>query len=331
MRFGLALGGGAARGLAHIGVLKVLERESLVPGVLVGTSAGALVGAAYGCHGSAVRVEERFVTYASGEKFRKSSYGMFKKSGADQKPSFLAQLSHLVKKGVIFGVTATKPSFISQEAFAADLEELLTDIRIEDMAVRFAAIATDVTRGLEVVLGGGPVKPVVAASCALPGVLPPVPFRDTALIDGGSVNKVPAGTVRGLGANFVVAVDIHAALEDDAPLTRGLDIVSRSHLITGHALRRMLLSHADVVIRPQVGHIHWADFGRYAELIRLGEQAAVEALPAIRQSWARARVRSLLPWARRPVPSVEVVSFPPGVRPDRLPSDPAPQMSRAEV
>lgn len=318
---GVALGGGAARGLAHIGVLKVLEREGILPQVVAGTSAGALVGAAYAWSRSVQAVEERFVSYASGDKFRKSSFGMFARPGQKRRKNFFQQLTHLVKQGVILGVTATKPSFISAETFSEDLHELLPDVAIEELPIRFAAIATDIVGGEEMVLAEGPLMAAVAASCALPGVLPPVSLRGTTLIDGGSVNKVPARTARQLGADFVVAVDIHAALEDEPGLARGIDIVSRSHAITSHALRRLLLAEADIVIRPEVGQIHWADFGRYAELIRLGEGAAQARVADIRRALRRARWRALLmPWTRPRLARKVAGSSPPTGRDAASPS-----------
>ncbi|MFN7974533.1 MAG: patatin-like phospholipase family protein [Acidobacteriota bacterium] len=315
---GVALGGGAARGLAHIGVLKVLCREGLAPQVIAGTSAGALVGAAFATCGDMVSVEDRFVAYCSGDRFKKSSFGMFRQ-GDPARKTFFQQVTQAVKKGLILGVSATKPSFISAKSFDEDLRELLPDPPIEDLPLPFCAIATDIVAGKEVVMRTGSLRVAVAASCALPGVLPPVAWRGTTLIDGGSVNKVPAGPARSMGADLVVAVDIHASLPESPVLTRGLDIVSRSNAITGHKLRELLLAEADVVIRPEVGHIHWADFGRYAEAIRSGEEAASRAPPraaragpgrapqaipgtlatAPDRSWTRARAEPALADRRR--------------------------------
>lgn len=298
-RFGLALGGGAARGLAHIGVLKALTRAGLRPDLVVGTSAGALVGGAYACFQDMEVVEGRFVEFASGDRFRKSSYGMFRKDQAGRRKTFFQKLSRLVKQGVILGVTATKPSFITAADFEEDLKELLLERNIEDLSLPFAAVATDIVRGREVVLRSGPIHLAVAASCALPGVLPPVAIDGSTLIDGGAVSKVPVGIARKLGADFVLGVDIHADLEDDPSTSRGIDIVSRSHTITSDALRRLMLKEADLVIRPEVGHIHWADFGRYAELIRLGEETAAASVPQVKRAlrWAQWRSR-LAPWTR---------------------------------
>lgn len=293
--FGLALGGGAARGLAHIGVLKVLCREGLVPRVIAGTSAGALVGAAFATSADMEEVEDRFIAYCSGDRFRKSSLGMFRQG----RKTFFQQVTQALKKGLILGVSATKPSFISARAFEEDLKGLLPDPAIEDLPLAFCAVATDIVGGREVLLRTGSLRLAVAASCALPGVLPPVPWQGTTLIDGGAVNKVPAGPARQLGADFVVAVDIHASLPEAPTLSRGIDIVSRSTAITGHRLREILLREADVVIRPEVGHIHWADFGRYVEAIRCGEEAARERLPEIRKAMRRARlVKAVAPWTR---------------------------------
>lgn len=304
---GLALGGGAARGLAHVGVLRSLESARIPIDLIVGTSAGALVGGAFAHHGSARAVEDSFVTYATGERFRRSTFGIFR-SGAKGR---LSKIAGLVKKGVILGVTAARPSVISPDTLAADLAVLLPDRGIEELPLRFAAVTTDLGSAREFVLDRGPLRRAVAASCALPGVFPPVAWEGRTLIDGGSVNKVPASTTRRLGADFVIAVDIHASLDEPPAQYRGIDIVSRAHAITGHALREALLADADVVIRPEVGHIHWADFGRYAELIRAGEEAAAAATEEIvrRLFWARLRA-VVMPWRR---PSLPAPAAPAGV------------------
>ena len=280
-RIGLVLGGGAARGLAHIGVLKVLERERFPIDLIVGTSIGALVGGVYATLVDARETEERFVRFAESSDFRRGAFD-FIREARQPKTGLLASTSALLRRGIFYGYAAYKMSFISAEALAHNINMLLPDVDIGDTQLPFAAIAADLASGNEVILTGGPIRTMVAASCAIPGVLPPVAVDGRTFIDGGWVDRVPALPAMRLGADVVVGVDI--APEVDAALPqRGVDVMVRATAVQAHALKQLQIRYLDCIITPSVARIHWADFAAVREAIRLGTEAAEQALPRLRE------------------------------------------------
>ena len=280
-RIGLVLGGGAARGLAHIGILKVLERERFPIDLIVGTSIGALVGGVFATLGDAEETEQRFVRFAESSDFRRGAFD-FIREARQPKTGLLASTSALLRRGIFYGYAAYKMSFISAEALAHNINSLLPDVDIGETSLPFAAIAADLVSGNEVILAGGSIRTMVAASCAIPGVLPPVSVEGRTFIDGGWVDRVPSLPALRLGAEVVVGVDI-AAEGDVAPPRRGVDVMVRATAVQAHALKQFQTRYLDCIISPEVGKIHWADFGAVREAIRLGVEAAEAALPCLRR------------------------------------------------
>jgi NTE family protein len=283
----VALGGGAARGLAHIGVLKVLEREGIPVDVIAGTSIGALVGGAFATLDSADEIERRFLQFASSADFRRRAFD-FIREARERDPSMLERASAIIRRGIFYGYSLYKVSFISAESLAHNINSLLPDVDIRDARIPFAAVAADLATGLEVVLAGGAVRQAVAASCAIPGVLPPVTIGERTFIDGGWVDRVPGLPVLRLGADVVLGVDISPEVDADIP-TRGVDVMVAATTVQAAALRRMQTRFVDVLLRPDVGSIHWADFSAIGMAIEAGVVAAEAALPQIRRLIAPGR------------------------------------------
>lgn len=280
-RIGLVLGGGAARGLAHIGVLKVLQRERFPVDLIVGTSIGALVGGVYATLADAEETERRFVSFAESSDFRRGAFD-FIREARRPRTGLLANTSALLRRGIFYGYAAYKMSFISAEALAHNINRLLPDVDINETHLPFAVIVADLASGDEVIIRGGPMRTMVAASCAIPGVLPPVTVGGRTFIDGGWVDRVPALPALRLGADVVVGVDI--APEVDAALPqRGVDVMVRATAVQAHALKQIQIRYLDCIISPSVSGIHWADFAAVREAIRLGAEAAEQALPRLRK------------------------------------------------
>jgi NTE family protein len=263
-RIGLALGGGAARGWAHVGVLRALEERGIRPDVVCGTSAGAMVGGAYVLG----RLDdfERWLT--SLEPRDVMSYLDFSLTG-----------------GVVKGKRLL-------DFFAAQAK----DRRIEDLPLAYGAVATDLETGGEVWLHRGSLMAAVRASISVPALFRPVQVDGRWCIDGGLVNPVPVSLCRALGAGIVIAVDVNGGeLREDRPLDRSaadgededtapsrpslLEVVERSLLITQARLTRLLLNEvpADVLLRPVVGRIGFVEFHRAQESIDAGRRAVAEA------------------------------------------------------
>jgi NTE family protein len=290
---GLALGGGAARGLAHVGVLRALQRGGIPIDIVVGTSMGAILGGAYAALADAEMVEARVREVLNSESFRKNRLQFLKETRA-QRGGLFFSMANLVRRGIFFGVSNLRPSFLSAEAFASSMEAMIPDGEIEELPIIYGAVALDIESAEEVLLRSGSVRRAAAASSAIPGILPPVPMNGRRLIDGGWVDKIPVLPAFHLGADVVIAVDITADLQDAREYRRGVDIMVRANSIKDATLVQFSRHIADVVIEPDVGDVHWADFSDYERCIEAGDQATMRAIPRIREILRQERFLSIV-------------------------------------
>jgi len=259
IRVGLALGGGAARGFAHIGVIKELEAQGIKPDIVVGTSAGSLVGALYAAgndgfalHRLALKMDEAAISDWSVPLFAKAS-GVFKGEA----------LQHYVDKTV-------------------------HGLPIEKLKLPFGAVATDLNSGQPILFRRGDTGMAVRASSAVPGVFQPVKIGGHVYVDGGLVSPVPVRFAREMGADFVIAVNI-SAQPDAQPSSSTLDILLQTFAIMGQSVNRYELKDADVVIQPQLGGMKGSDFEGRNRAILAGEQAAAAIMPEIKRKLAAMR------------------------------------------
>ncbi|MFQ5579034.1 MAG: patatin-like phospholipase family protein [Nitrospiria bacterium] len=293
VKVGLALGGGGAKGIAHLGVLKVLEEEDIPFHLIAGTSFGSIVGAMYAQTPNVDSVRERVIKFLGGSRFRRTKIFFIKKHYEQNKTTdFLSSIRSYLQKGIFWGISLQRTSFIPEEDFLEHLSYLLDDKEMDETVVPFAALAADLIGGDEVVLTKGPLRKSVAASCAIPGVFPPIKIGDALLIDGGWVNQVPVEPLRKLGANFTIAVDISEEKDASDGLNSGLDIVLRSGEITRRTLSHLQLSSADLVISPKMDDIHWSDFWRYKEAMKRGEEAARLKVDELKQLILKRQVKN---------------------------------------
>ena len=246
-RVGLALAGGFARGIAHIGVLRVLREAGIPVDVVAGTSVGALIGAAY-CAGAPLETMERI---AHQTKF--TDFGRWT-------PSWLGLASNLRMERFLSRFTPVE--------------------RFEQLKKPLAIATTDITLGITVYYCGGPIGPALRASCAYPGLFVPVKFDGRTLVDGFLTALVPIEGAFLLGAEVVIAVYLEAGgMEEPRTFT---EILSRSFTIIQRHADNQWRQHADVIIEPEVTPFAWDDFTKTGQMIRAGEEAALKALPAIR-------------------------------------------------
>jgi NTE family protein len=292
-KVGLALGGGAARGMAHIGVLRAFEREGLPIDIVAGTSMGAIIGGAYFALGDAAALEERVRKQLGSEEFKKSKLSFLQES-RDKRTGLFFSMANFVRKGVLFGVSNLRPGFISAEAFAENLAHIIPDVLIEDLPIPFCAVTLDINSAEEVLLRHGSLRRAATASSAIPGIVPPVEVNGRVLIDGGWVDKIPVLPAFMLGADVVIAIDITAELEDDREYERGVDIMIRANSIKDAALVENARRTADIVIEPAVKQVHWADFTDFERCIEAGDEAASMKIPEIKKMLRRERLLSPL-------------------------------------
>ena len=250
---GLALSGGAARGMAHAGVLRALVENDISIDFIAGTSAGSIVGGAFA---AGMPVEE------------------------------IEQLSRNLRWRDIGRVTVSRLGIQSNERLELYLRERLPKTRFEDLQIPFAAVATDLKSGAAVVMKEqGDVPFAIRASCAIPGwYVPVVDDEGRQLVDGGLVAVVPSSVARSLGADVVIAVDVNAEGATFFGSTNSLiGVLLQSMLVVQRTASHYQIESADLVIRPRVGHIRWDEMGRAEELIEAGYSAAIDAMPEIRQ------------------------------------------------
>ncbi len=293
-KVGLALGGGGARGLAHLGVLSTLERGGIPIDFLAGTSMGALVSGVYAQTPQSVFVIERFRRYLESKEFKRSNPDFLLPHGFEEAPKFegiFYRFANLIKKGIFYSQSLTRRPPISDEIFAQNINFLLDDVNIEYTQIPLAVIALDLKSGQEVILRNGPLRKAVSASCAIPGILAPVKIDDRELVDGGWIDRVPIHPAKTLGADLVIAVDVAEGLDDTEDFHTGLGIVLRANEISRQALTRIQMEKADVLIVPDVSGIHWSDFGHLDECLHAGEKAAQEKLGEIKRLIQKKKVR----------------------------------------
>ncbi|MFZ6672492.1 patatin-like phospholipase family protein [Undibacterium sp. Xuan67W] len=253
IRIGLALGGGAARGFAHIGVIKALESQGINTDIVVGTSAGSVVGAMYAAGNN-------------GFALQKMALDMDEATISDWSLPLFAKTS-----GVLKG-----------DALQAYVNKSVGQTPIEKLKKPFGAVATDLHTGLPVLFQRGNTGLAVRASSAVPGVFQPVKINDRQYVDGGLVSPVPVRFAREMGADFVIAVNI-SSQPDSQAASSSLEVLMQTFTIMGQSLNQFELKNADVVIKPELASMKGSDFAGRNLAILAGEKAAMSAMTDIKQ------------------------------------------------
>ena len=280
-KFGLALGGGGARGLAHIGVLKVLDEENIKIHSMTGCSMGALVGGLYAYFGDAKQVEDFIFKAIKHPKFVLLGTDKLKGNNKPDK-SYFEQFFDYIGTRVQALKALNRLSYFDEE-LTNEIYQIIPDVPIENFKIKFSAIATELLSGEEINFTNGSLRDVIRASSAIPGIFPPVKYQNYFLIDGSASESVPAGKVREIGADRVLAVDVTRCIKTIEQPQNIFDVLYRSEDITSFKLSVLRLREADLVIRPQVRHLTWADFDKTDEIIAAGEQASKENINEIKK------------------------------------------------
>jgi len=264
---GVALGGGFARGIAHIGVLKVLDQEGIPIRVVTGTSVGALIGACY-CSGLSPReLEEvarscRFTTFA---RWTLSRYG-----------------------------------FASNDRMVQFLNRILKVKTFEELRIPLGVAATDFNTGEGVVFHSGSIIDPVRASCAYPGMFLPVEIRGRFLVDGMLSHPVPTHPLHEMGAQRVLAVHLVGSWAKGGPPRHLFDVIGQSFAIAQDAMSSLWKDAADLLVEPDVAGFAYDDFKRTDDLIHVGEVAMRQALPVVRK-WLETKDESTVLAKDKPV------------------------------
>jgi len=282
-KIGLALGGGGARGLAHIGVMKVLEREKIRPDLIAGTSMGAIVGGALASGMKVGELEERVASFLESNIYKSSELKAMGDAESGEEQSLSRRIQSHFKTKIRLAQAIYRPSILQLRDIEEFINFFIPDIQIEETVIPFRAVATDLESGKLVVLKKGPLRRSILASSAVPGALPPVEINGRQLSDGGIISVVPISCALKEGADVVIAVTVERDISLVSGLQTAMDIYERAGEIQSFHLERYDLKDADIVIRPELGGTHWTDFSQSKELISLGELAAIDSLPEIRR------------------------------------------------
>jgi len=261
-RIALVLGGGAARGFAHVGVIRALEQGRIPIDMVVGTSVGSLIGAIYASDLNSFELEWTAFTL---EKYHLLDYGL---------------MSALSGMGTVKG-----------DKLESFVKTKIPVENIEDLKLPYAAIATDLNRGTRVVLRKGSIARAVRASSAIPGVFQPVEHQDLLLVDGGVVDNIPISVAREMGADIVIAVDIGENVTN-FNITNIFDVILQSVYIMFNENTVSRKKDADILITPALESVGMFDFTRKKQVMQAGIDAAQKALPEIAsavEKWVRGK------------------------------------------
>jgi len=281
-KFGLALGGGGARGLAHIGVLKVLDEENIKIHSITGCSMGALVGGLYAYYGNGKEVEDFIFKAIKHPKFIELGTDKLKENNKKPDKSYFEQFFDYIGTRVQALKALNRLSYFDEE-LTNEIYQIIPDVPIENFKIKFSAIATELLSGEEINFTKGSLRDVIRASSAIPGIFPPVKYQNYFLIDGSASESVPAGRVREIGADRVLAVDVTRCIKTIEQPQNIFNVLYRAEDITSFKLSVLRLREADLVIRPQVRHLTWADFDKTDEIIAAGEQTSKENINEIKK------------------------------------------------
>ena len=248
-KIGLALGSGGARGLAHIGVIRALEEAEIPISMIAGSSIGALVGSFY---------------------------------AAGHRPEAMEKISNVFRKKYFLDLSVPKMGFVTGQRIKNFIRIFTYDKNIEDLDIPIGIVACDLQTGEKVVFRNGPVADAVRASISIPGIFVPERIDGRLYVDGGVSERIPVATLKEMGADIIIGVDV-AGFRTDATISNVYDVILQTFDIMQMKLWEQRKVDADCMIYPPVGAYGTYSFEFSKELIELGERAAVEKIREIRQ------------------------------------------------
>ena len=271
IKIGLVLGGGGARGLGHIGVLKALKIHSIPIHMLAGTSIGAVIGAMYAATLDPHWIENKFKEFIDSEAYKR--IGLHRLVPTSQPNSSIFQTAATyMKNQIIINLANDRLGILKQERLSEIIEFLLPVKTFEELKIPFSCLAVDLNSGEDVVFNSGNLIEAIVASSAIPGYIPPIEKDGMLLTDGAVSCPVPVKTVRKMGADFRISVDV--GLNHFEPLENPnlLQVLGRAEQITSTRLGEVKSEKADITIRPDTMNVFWAEFDKIDQLIKLGAE-----------------------------------------------------------
>jgi len=279
-RIGLALGGGGARGFAHIGVLQVFQQAGIAVDCIAGTSMGAVVGAIYAETLDAREVEQRFADFLNSKDYQQ--VGIPRLITQEEKEAgFWDQFTSNIRERMAVNMARNRKSIIKSKRLQKAVKHLISIESFDECRIPLTVLATDLLNGGDVPLTSGDLYKAVTASASIPGFLPPVPLNGRLLSDGGTSCPVPVRYARGVEPTVVVGVGVPPPISRPADLENALEIINRAEQITSLHYSRMQMQEAEFQIYPEMNNVHWYEFERMPEIIEAGKITAETLLPQL--------------------------------------------------
>ena len=307
----LVLGGGGARGLAHLGVLRALEHCRIRPDMIVGTSMGAILGAAYALSADAETLIEEIQEHLNRDTIKnieKRFEALQHTESAKGMRGRLQRMMGQMQRLYLWNMQAMREALIDSEVVDELITHLVQEASFDDVQIPIYAVAYDLAHHDNVIIGHGRLSAAVRASAAIPGVIEPLRHEDLVLVDGCVRQELPTESALKLGADLVIAVDVGRAVGNTPP-SSAAGVLTHVSVIRGDQLRWESRHRAHCCIHPQVSNIHWTGFSRADECIAAGEHAAMAADDDIRQTMRRRRRQTLFRrWLGKPVPTTGIAT-----------------------
>jgi NTE family protein len=276
----LVLGGGGARGMAHIGVFKALEEEGVPIDMIVGASIGAFAASLYGLTRDWRYLKERTVEFLNSKGFKKYGKGLTDDISGRKRQAY--RFMPFIQKAGALVILAARKSLVSHKRMREAVDGLIPDKLFADSQIPLAVVALDLKACEEVVIRQGSLRDACALSANLAGFFPPQVYNDKLVVDPSPISSVPIDAAHSLGAAAVIAVDIRSKLEPIDKIASGVDAVFRVAAMACDRANETQIARADVVITPGVSGTYWSDFRDVDAHIAEGERAARDVMPQIK-------------------------------------------------
>jgi NTE family protein len=282
LKIGLALGGGGVRGAAHIGVLKVLHNNGIIPDVIGGTSAGALIGAMYAATQDPDWIDKRFKEFFSSVVYKEMGIDRLQ---SDQNPeSVIGQVTRFVQNRLVFAMVLTRTSIIKKGRLIKAFDYLLPVKTFEELKIPLHVYATDLQAGETICYSSGNLIDAVTQSGSIPGFVEPTEKEDKLIVDAGVSAPLPVRELKEK-AGFIIGVDIsRGAPSKPMKKVNIIEIITRAERITTQYYTDMLSNESDFLIRPDVLGLHWSAFNKFDILVENGINAAKENIVELKNA-----------------------------------------------
>lgn len=272
-KLGLALGGGGSRAFVHLGALSVLAEAGIQVDVVTGASMGGILGAMYAVNPDAAALRATALDYFKSSSLFGSDRKPARNDGLFLRPGLFGWFKKYLQTAFLANLLSLRRSVLRTNRAHKAVDDLLPCIDISETTLPFATTAVDLTAAEVVTFSSGPLQPALKAGTAVGVVFKPYRWQDHNWIDAAPVCSVPVSACRALGAETVLAIDIRTPLPACEHIQNGFDVISRIESIESRIINDLESKQADILIKPDVGNVFWADFTSLDRIVTIGEEA----------------------------------------------------------